>query len=1151
MSRSIVEWTPLIGEGETGALMRVKDWSQTPLGPATSWSPALRMIVNFLLANRFPQLLWWGPEFCSIYNDAYVPILGAKHPWALGRPVSEVWNEIWHILRPLIETPFSGGPATWMEDIPLEINRKGFLEETHFTIAYSPVPDESVPGGIGGVLATVHEITEKVVGERRVRVLRDLGARSVEPKSAEDACSIVRETLATHSKDIPFLLVYLLDEKRQNARLGCCVGAERGDRACPELVDLSSRTGEVWPLSDVLAREDVQFVQDIKSRFDLVPPGPWSDPPISAAVLPIRSNIQHQLAGFMVAGLSSRLKFDDGYRDFLELMSTQIATTIANARAYEEERKRAESLAELDRAKTLFFSNISHEFRTPLTLLLGPLDEILSEGNLPPQYSGQLNMVHRNGLRLLKLVNTLLDFSRIEAGRLQVSYEPTDLAALTSDLASLFRSAVERAGMRLEVDCPPLSEPVYIDRDMWEKIVLNLLSNAFKYTLEGEIAVALKPSAGWVELSVRDTGIGINHDELPHIFERFHRTQNSQARTNEGSGIGLAFVQELVKLHGGSISVNSTPGGGSTFAVSIPLGIAHLPSDAIHAARHRVSRAHGATPFIEEALSWLPDRESSQPPSGSPAPRDVSATSRLAQDDGKASDSIIPRILLADDNADMRDYIQRLLRENYEVETVADGEAALERARQVVPDLILADVMMPRLDGFGLLQRLRADDALKSVPVILVSARAGEEARIEGLQAGADGYLVKPFSARELTARVAAHLAIARVRREAAETERALRAEAETERSRLRAAFIQTYAFMVFLSPDGTVLDGNRAAVEGLGFERRQVIGRKFWETWWSGLADETVAVKASLAKAAAGESVREECRFRMVDGSVRVADRTLTPVKDGNGKVQMIVATGLDMTEAKELRDGLETKVKERTSELEQAEASLRAVTGRLLHAQDEERRRIARELHDSAGQLLAALSMNLVPLETKLERLDPELGKGITDSVFLVDELSRQLRTLSHLLHPPLLDEAGLESALTWYVDGFADRSKIKVDFEYDRTIGRLPREMETAIFRLVQECLTNVHRHSGSASAIVRASRDPEAGSIRVEVRDQGRGISGGAMNSDGPAKPGIGIQGMRERVRQLGGQIEITSSDAGTTVLADFPVRAASSRPAFTT
>jgi hypothetical protein len=266
-----------------GELIRKTDWARTPLGPVTSWSPALRMIVKFLLANRFPQLLWWGTEFCSIYNDAYIPILGTKHRWALGRPVREVWNEIWHVLKPLGETPFSGGPATWMEDIPLEFNRRGFFEETHFTIAYSPVPDESVPSGIGGVLATVHEITEKVVGERRVRALHDLGARFVEPKSAEEACIIVRQTLSPHSKDLPFLLLYLLDEKRQNAKLTCCIGADQEDRGCPRLLDFYARIRkEPWPLSDVLATEEIQIVEELKSRFGRLPQGPWSDAPTRA-----------------------------------------------------------------------------------------------------------------------------------------------------------------------------------------------------------------------------------------------------------------------------------------------------------------------------------------------------------------------------------------------------------------------------------------------------------------------------------------------------------------------------------------------------------------------------------------------------------------------------------------------------------------------------------------------------------------------------------------------------------------------------------------------------------------------------------------------------------------------------------------------------
>ena len=1138
--RTAMDW--LKGEGEMVDLIRAKNWSETPIGPPEGWSPALRMMVGLLVANRFPLLLWWGPHYVSIYNDAYRPVLGTKHPRALGLPVSECWNEIWHILQPLIDSPFNGGPATWMEDLELEIRRLGFTEETHFTVAYSPVPDAAAPGGIGGVLATVHEITDNVIGERRLRTLRDLAAKAVDAKSEEDACRIAAETLSENLRDIPFSVL--------------CVGAGSGFRvlrsagisADHPLHSLLFESGSTVSEKLRQAADSGQMLEvDLQSLGCELPRGAWDAPPSTALFMPVPAVGPEGLPGVLVCAVSPRKKLDENYRAFFSLVNRQIASSIADARSHEEERKRAEALAEIDRAKTLFFSNVSHEFRTPLTLMLGPLEEALYGGELPAGSYAQLMMVHRNGLRLLKLVNTLLDFSRIEAGRVQAVYEPTDLASLTADLASVFRSTIERAGMQLIVDCPALSQPVYVDRDMWEKIVLNLLSNAFKFTLQGEIVVELKPAREGVELSVRDTGVGITSEEMPHIFERFYRVQNARARTNEGTGIGLAFVQELVRFHGGLIRVESDPGAGTAFRVWIPLGNAHLPADCIQAARIQVATAMGAEPYIEEALRWLPDQEDAAGSFDFPALSEMRGGSRPLARASTTTDAPVQRILLADDNADMRDYVQRLLHENYEVEAVANGELALKSARERPPDLILADVMMPQRDGFSLLRELRGDEALKSTPVILISARAGEESRIEGLEWGADDYLVKPFSARELLARIASHLTMARIRRDAAKVERELRYQAEVERTRLRAAFTQTYAFMVFLSPDGTVIDANRAAIEGAGFTRGQIVGRKFWEPWWSSLPKEAEILKTSIGRVARGESIREQCQYCMADGTVRFADRTLTAVKDEKGSVVMIVATGLDVTEAQELRNRLEERVNERTAELTETEANLRAITGRLLQIQDEERRRIARELHDSAGQILAALSMNLVPVESEISQVNPSLGKNVGDSILLVDELSRELRTMSYLLHPPLLDEAGLESALRWYVEGFAERSKIDVEFDLDPELGRLPREMETAIFRLIQECLTNIHRHSGSPTANVRISRDSRA--IRVEVSDQGKGIPGGPFRISGPAKPGVGMQGMRERVRQLGGQIEIRSGDTGTTIVASFPVQESAVPAAF--
>jgi PAS domain S-box-containing protein len=733
-------------------------------------------MVRFLLANRFPLLLWWGPQYVSIYNDAYRPILGTKHPWALGQPVKECWSEIWHVLQPLIDTPFNGGPATWMDDICLEINRYGFVEETHFTIAYSPVPDETAPRGIGGVLATVHEITEKVVGERRLAILRDLGVHAAEAKTAEEACDTAAKILDQHPNDVPFALLYLMNADRTGALLAGAAGVSPGESASPLVLDWSEGDpiSDVWPLTEVMRTEMAQVVENLADRVEPVPPGPWEDPPHMALVVPVRSNKAHHLAGFLVAGISNRLKLDGPYRSFLELAATQIATAVANARAYEEERRRAEALAELDRAKTTFFSNISHEFRTPLTLMLGPLQDTLSDEATPPPMRQRLEVAHRNSLRLLKLVNSLLDFSRLEAGRVQASYEPTDLAAFTRDLASTFRSAIERAGLRYEVDFS-LQQPVYIDREMWEKIVLNLLSNAFKFTFDGEISITLKEENLFAVLEVRDTGVGVPPDELPRLFERFHRVQGVQGRTQEGSGIGLALVQELVKLHGGTISVQSALKSGSTFRVSLPLGSAHLPPERILQAGASTSSALTARVFAQEALRCVPDAmdETLSGISALPATHVSSADQRFATTFGA-------RIVLADDNADMRAYVRALLGRYYEIELAADGVQALAAARRDRPDLILSDVMMPRLDGLGLLAAVREDEALRNVPVVLLSARAGEESRIEGLDAGADDYLIKPFSARELLARVGALLELEKMRRRTEEASRRRTAQFET-----------------------------------------------------------------------------------------------------------------------------------------------------------------------------------------------------------------------------------------------------------------------------------------------------------------------------------------------------------------------------------
>jgi PAS domain S-box-containing protein len=457
---------------------------------------------------------------------------------------------------------------------------------------------------------------------------------------------------------------------------------------------------------------------------------------------------------------SERQKLTDELRTRTEQMESEI---LARSLELHEANRR---LRELDGAKTAFFNNVSHEFRTPLTLQLGPLQEALSDPDepLPARQRERMEIVLRNSLRLVKLVNTLLDFSRIEAGRADPVFEPADLAALTAELASNFHSAAENAGLILSIDCPPLPEPVYVDRDMWEKVVLNLTSNALKFTLRGRIVVAVYARDGKAVLEVRDTGTGIPPEEVPKIFERFHRVKGTHARTHEGSGIGLSLVRELVAMHGGDVEVSSEPGRGSTFIARIPFGTAHIPADRVREERPLAPTSIGPAAFVEEAARWA------QSAGGSV----TTVATGVATGPATAPTE---RVLLVDDNADMREYLRRLLAGHWNVEAVADGFAALELARSRTPDLVLSDVMMPGLDGFQLLRALRADPATRAVPVILLSARAGESDTVEGLDLGADDYLVKPFGARELIARVRVHLELARVRRE---SEREIRAVLES-----------------------------------------------------------------------------------------------------------------------------------------------------------------------------------------------------------------------------------------------------------------------------------------------------------------------------------------------------------------------------------
>ncbi|MGP0148410.1 ATP-binding protein [Pseudomonas oryzihabitans] len=885
--------------GEMAALMRAKDWSQTPFGPVENWSSALRSAVSICLGSRFPIVLYWGETRALIYNDAWSPVPGRKHPWALGRAGAEVWSEIWDIIGPMFDHVMETGEATWSEDQLLPLNRFGYVEECYFYYSYSPVRGEN--GEVEGIFTAVTETTYRVLAERRERLLRNVSETTSATRDAREACIAAVRSLHELPEESPFCLAYLRDAASGDLKRVAVAGLAEDDRLAPLHVS-ADETETPWPFADARTSPCLDGNLNEKHAGRLAG-RPWPEPVEEALVVPILGPRGEEPYGYLVSGLSPRRRVDADYENLFVRAAGHLSTAIGNAKRYEEERRRAEQLAELDRAKTAFFSNASHEFRTPLTLMLGPLEDMLArpdeaQGN-PAVQRHELELIQRNGQRLLRLVNSLLDFSRMEAGRMRASFAPVDLAVYTAELASSFRSAMVRAGLDFRIDCINLGEPVWIDQELWEKVVLNLISNAFKYTLEGGVRVRLERKGDRAVLSVTDTGVGIPYNELGKVFDRFHRIDGQIGRTHEGTGIGLALVKDLTELHGGEVRVSSQIGVGTTFEVLMPFGYGHLPDASRVPAQPQVSTATRADTFVAEALRWLPDQEDAG-----------QATTGLGDTQGNTQGKG-ERIILADDNSDMRAYVERLLREaGYQVLAVADGRAAVDAAQEALPDLVLSDVMMPVLDGFGVIRALRTDERTSEVPIILLSARAGEEASIEGIAAGADDYLVKPFSARELIARVEGAMRLARLRRETADALRQANEVLEVrvrERTRERdQMWAYSHDLIGIADSEGVWVSINPAWTRSLGWKVDEIVGKT---SEWLEHPDDQLRTRNEVANLAAGNpSFNFENRFRTRSGTYRTLSWTAVP----EGGLLYCVARDV-------------TADRERTAELEMAKDALR----------------------------------------------------------------------------------------------------------------------------------------------------------------------------------------------------------------------------------
>lgn len=878
----------LLGGGEMGELIRSTDWSKTPVGPVETWPQSLRTAVSIMLNTHFPMYIAWDKEFTQFYNDGYRPILGStKHPAAMGRSTKFTFAEIWDIIGPMFEGVLEG-KAVGFTDFMLPLDRHGFTEECYFIFSYSPIKQED--GSTGGVLVTVTETTERVLGERRLKSLRELGDKASLCKDLRLAPASIIDVLANNKHDIPFSLLYTFDQSSGRFAISGATG-----------IDLNTSTPSLERILEH-ARNQSLIGVPVSELFDRCVYNtelPWPESPVYCCACLLSRADQKDGFGIIVLGISARLRFDHQYHNFFKLLSDQITTLFTNVSAFEEERRRSEALAELDRAKTAFFSNISHEFRTPLTLMLGPLEEMMHyREKLDVEQLENVALAHRNALRLQKLVNALLDFSRIESGRIDASFRPVNLAAITEEIVGNFRSIVENAGLALVANLKPLEHSVYVDYDMWEKVVFNLLSNAFKYTLEGSIEISLEEKGEQVLLKVADTGVGIPKEELPNVFVRFHRVANTAGRSHEGTGIGLSLVAELVKIHGGNISVESELGRGTVFTVVIPKGFTHLSPESVS---HESTSTHSpatAESFLQEAEAFL-----------------SSSTGRLEQSTPLQVDTV----LVADDNADMIRYLCRLLEPGYRVMTAANGKEALQKISELKPDLVISDIMMPVLDGIGLLREIKQDLSTANIPVILLSARAGEEARIEGLDFGADDYLVKPFSSKELLARVKAQINLSRTR---------------SHLSRLlRQVFNQTPAAITIIKRENYVVEFANDLYLQIVDKGPEFIGRSLFESMPELQA---YAFRDYLDQVMSTGIAFEGKEMEIYLNRFGKRERTFFnfvyhPLREQDGAISGVIVVCFEVTDlvlarnrAEESEVKLEAKVKERTWELEEKNSLL-----------------------------------------------------------------------------------------------------------------------------------------------------------------------------------------------------------------------------------
>ncbi|KAL7425265.1 hypothetical protein Q5752_000953 [Cryptotrichosporon argae] len=828
--------SPARQETDCRVLLDQTDWSKTSLGPRESWSPQLECMINLVIDSNTQDSLWLGTDFVQIYNQGYSKIL--NHPTGFGRPAIEQWASLWEGIGPIIDRGMRGESCYFTDDLLLyAIGPTGNFCERYHTWSFVPIRGDG--GRVLGLYNPTTETTDAVLARRRQETMRDLSEEIQVARSSKQYFAGIADVFERNPKDIPFALCYSIakgaDGEGSTLTLEQSVGVPADHPAGPAKIIVAPRdilhvddigspapsamsagSGRflhsseraAWPIAYALQTRQCVVVDDCAAIVKGCPVRQWDALPEAAIIIPICSDGAHEPAqAVLILGLNLYCPLDADYEEWIHVMRAHLTSSLASVRSFEVEQQRLLDKERMERAKTAWFQGAAHDLRSPLTLVVGPLEDVLATKLTSAQRSA-LGLAQRNASRVLRLVNALLDFSRLEAGRLEGRFVATDLGRFVGELAELFRPAIERRHITFNVDIQPREGVVFIDPTLLETVVTNLLSNALKYTEEGEISVRLSYDANHADIAVVDTGFGIPSGELGAVTDRFHRATTALSRGTEGTGIGLALAKEIVRLHDGELLIESRIADehdedgehGSTFTARIPL----VERDVVFDSIKRESFGTYGKAVADDAMGWSDDTASES----DRAPSEPTTAGTLETFLFEPGDTL----LIVDDDHDMRKYIRHIFSPYVAVLEAGGAEEALEIARQHPTDLILSDVMMRGQTGVEFCMAIRQEPATRLVPVVLHSAAIDDETRMAALTSGADDFLAKPFRPRELLARVHLHMQLGKRRQD-------LEARYAAREQELRVLSDHCPSGIMRADTDGRIVYGNAAwrAFAGIG----------------------------------------------------------------------------------------------------------------------------------------------------------------------------------------------------------------------------------------------------------------------------------------------------------------------------------------------